>query len=81
MATNARTQKLIDLHDHRLGNEQVPSEFGHEARGQRVRAITAVRRSDKRPRVRDDPQRASTSSLRYRSASLPRSSGPSPDAT
>jgi hypothetical protein len=74
-------QQLIDLHDHRLGDEQVPPELGHENRGEGIGLVPAVGRGDKRARVRDDPQRASTSSFRYRSAARPRFSGPSPAPT
>jgi len=78
---NARAQQLVDLNDHRLGHDQLPAEFGNQARGEGVRFVTSVRRGDERAGVGDDPQRASTSSFRYRSAARPRSSGPSPVAT
>jgi hypothetical protein len=74
-------QQLIDLDDHRLGNEQIPSKLGQQSCRKRMGFVPAVRSSDQRPRVGDDPQRASTSSFRYLSAARPRSSGPSPAAT
>jgi hypothetical protein len=81
MSADPRAQQLIDLDDHRLGNEKIPSKLGHESCRKPMGFVAAVRRGDQRPRVADDPQRASTSSLRYRSAVRPRSSGPSPAAT
>lgn len=81
VASDARAQQLVDLDDHGLGNDQSPAEFGHQADREGVGLVPAVRCGDERSRVGDDPQRASTSSFRYRSAARPRSSGPSPAAT
>jgi hypothetical protein len=64
MAPEAGSQQLIDLDDHRLGNEQVASKLAHQACGECVRSVASIRRSNKRPGVRDDLQRASTSSCR-----------------
>jgi hypothetical protein len=81
MPSDARAQQLVDLDDHRLRNDEVSAELGHQARSEGVGLIPAVRRGDERPGVGDDPQRASTSSFKYRSAARPRSSGPSPAST
>jgi hypothetical protein len=39
-------QQLIDLDDHRLGDEQIPSKLGHESYRKRTGFVAAVRRSD-----------------------------------
>lgn len=64
MAPEAGSEQLIDLDDHRIGNEQVASKLTHQASGECVRSVASVRRSNKRPGIRDDLQRASTSSCR-----------------
>lgn len=81
MGTDACTKKLVDLDQHRAGNEQVAAELGDKRCGEPMCPIAAIRRCDERARVGDDSQCAATRSWRYRSASRPRSSGPSPEAT
>jgi hypothetical protein len=81
VTADPRAQQLIDLGDHWLRDEQVPPELCHKGRSEGMGLVSAVGRSDKRARVRDDLQRASTSWFRYFSAARPRSLGPSPAAT
>lgn len=61
---NARTEKLVDLDQHRPGNHQLPPQLGDEGGGKAMRPIAAVRRRDQRAGVGNDPQRAVTSSRR-----------------
>ncbi len=64
MAPQAGSQQPVDVDDHRLGNQQVASKLAHQASGERMRSVASIRRSNKRPGIRDDLQRASTSSRR-----------------
>ena len=57
-------QKLVDLDEHEIGNDELAPQLRHESGSQSVRAVTTIRGGDERPRVGDDPQRASTSSRR-----------------
>lgn len=64
VGADARAEKLIDLDDDGVGNEQLAPELGHERRSQPMRTIAAIRRGDQRAGIGDDPQRAATSSRR-----------------
>ena len=59
-----RAQKLVDLDEHEVGNNEIATEFRHERGSQRVRPVATIRGGDERARVGDDSQRASTSSSR-----------------
>jgi hypothetical protein len=61
---DARTEKLVDLDQHRPWNHELPPQFGDERSGEAVRPVATVGRRDQRPGVGDDPQRAVTSSRR-----------------
>jgi hypothetical protein len=74
-------EKLVDLDHHGPEDKQLPPKLGHERGSQTVRPVAAIRRRDQRAGVGNDPQRAVTSSRTQRSASRPRSSGPSPEPT
>jgi len=58
---DSRAKQLVDLDDHRAGDDQLATDPRHELRRERVCAVAAVRRGDERPGVGDDPQRAVTS--------------------
>ena len=64
MRTDARTEKLVDLDQHRPRNDELPRQLGHERGGEAVRPIATVCRRDQRAGVGNDPQRALTSSRR-----------------
>jgi hypothetical protein len=74
-------QELIGLdHDWHRNNE-LTTEASDQFCGDAVRLVSPVGGRNQRTRVRDDLQRDSMSSRRYRSAARPRSFGPSPAAT
>jgi hypothetical protein len=77
----ARSEQVIDLYNHDIENDEISAERRDERRRKLVALVPSVSCSDKGARVGDDPQRAAIGSRRYRSASRPRSGGPSPDAT
>jgi len=59
-----RAQKLVDLDEHEVGNNEIPPQLRHERSRERVRPVTPIRSRDERARVGDDSQRASTNSRR-----------------
>ena len=61
---HSRAQKLVDLDEHRFGNQELSPELGHERCGKRVAAVAPVCRCDQGARVRYNPQRALARSLR-----------------
>lgn len=63
-SAEARAEKLIDLDQDRPGNDQLPTQLGHERGGKTMRPVAAIRRRDQRAGVGNDPQRAVTSSRR-----------------
>jgi hypothetical protein len=80
-AADPCAKKLVDLGEHRAGHEQVASQLRDERCRKLMRPVAAVGGCNQRTGIRDDFQRAATSSRRYRSANRPRSSGPSPEPT
>ena len=63
-SADAPTEKLVDLHQDGIGNEQLAAQLADQSRGEPMRPVTAIRRGDERPSVGDDSQRAATSSRR-----------------
>jgi hypothetical protein len=63
-SADSRTEKLVDLDQHRPGNHELSPQLGHKRRGETVRPVATIRRRDQRTRIRDDSQRALTRSRR-----------------
>jgi hypothetical protein len=74
-------KELTGLDDDWHRNNELTTEASDQLCGDAVRLVSPVGGRDQWTRVRDDLQRDSTSSRRYRSAARPRSSGPSPALT
>jgi hypothetical protein len=63
-STDPCAEQLIDLDQHRLGNDQLTTQLGDERGSEAVGPVAAVRRRNQRAGVGNDPQRAVTSSRR-----------------